>query len=95
MRYSNKGKKNDFDENGIIKEESKKYFLTHLLSKCKDFMNEKTDLQHLCDNLGNSISSNYSVLFTPKFHLKWQVRVLNTHEVLQKYSIVVSGRILE
>ena len=68
MRYSNKGENNDFDKNGIIKEEYKKYSLTHLLSNCKDVMNEKTDLQHLCDNLGNSISSNHSILFTPKFH---------------------------
>ena len=72
-RYSKLGKKNDFEKDtGKIMDECKQYSLTHLFSKCSDFTNEITDLEHLCvelSTLHHNITS--SVLFTPKFHCEF------------------------
>ena len=71
MRYSKKGESKDMNvETGEIQHEFKKYSLTHLLSKCKDFENQKTDLKQLCDEISEHIPNFVSVLFIPIFHCK-------------------------
>lgn len=42
--------------------------LLKLLSQCKDFSDQKTDLEQLCDEISAEIPNFVSVLFTPKFH---------------------------
>jgi hypothetical protein len=37
MRYSKDGKKEDFGEDGKVKDDNLQYVLTYLLSQCKDF----------------------------------------------------------
>ena len=69
MRYSKSGKKIDMDkETGVIKEECKKFSLVHLLSKCKDFSSEKSDMEMLCDELSSNSPCQHQILFTPKYH---------------------------
>ena len=68
-RYSKNGKKEDYhNDTGLLKEECKQYSLTYMLSRCSDFKNEITDLEHLTKVISeqNHIKSN--ILFTPKFH---------------------------
>jgi hypothetical protein len=60
-------KKNDFNDDGSLKEESKPYILSELMATCADFSNERTDLQHLADTLSDS-ATNVDVMFTPKYH---------------------------
>ena len=44
MRYSKQGKKQDFEEiSGDLKEDSRKYVLSDLISQCSDFQNEKSN----------------------------------------------------
>ena len=51
-RYSELGKKNDFEKGtGKIIDDCKQYSLTHLFSKYSDFTQEITDLEHLCVEL--------------------------------------------
>ena len=45
MRYSKNGKKNDYEhDKKTLKSTCKQYLLTHLLSKCADFKEQKTDI---------------------------------------------------
>ena len=44
--------------------------LTHLLSQCSDFVDEITDLEHLCEDISTLHGINSLILFTPKFHCK-------------------------
>ena len=60
------GKKSHYT-NGELNDEGKKYSLHHLLSKCTDFQNEKSDLERLCSGLSTS-NSTVTVTFTPNFH---------------------------
>ena len=66
MSYSKMGKKADFT-NGQLNSKGQKNSLHHLLSKCTDFSNEKSDLEHLCADL-STINSTTTITFTPKFH---------------------------
>lgn len=68
MRYSKDGKKDDFDENKELNEDSKKYSLSYLLSECADFKNEISDIEHLARDISNDLQINVNILFTPKFH---------------------------
>ncbi len=67
MRYSKDGKKEDLGEDGKLKDENKRYVLSHLLNGCKDFQEEMSDLQHLAKELGGR-DLTISILFTPKYH---------------------------
>ena len=42
--------------------------LAYLLSQCKDYIEQKTDLEQLCDEISADIPNFVSVLFTPKSH---------------------------
>ena len=66
MSYSKNGKKAHYT-NEELNSEGKLYSLHHLLSKCYDFMNEKSDLEHLCNNLSTT-NCTITITFTPKFH---------------------------
>ena len=69
IRYSKMGKKYDIDVNsGSIKEDCQKYSLTHLLTNCKAFVDEKTDLEVLCNEISINSPCSSNILFTPKFH---------------------------
>ena len=52
----------------MIMHEYKKYSLSHILSNCSDFKNQKTDIEQLCEEI--SINKDYEakILLTPKFH---------------------------
>ena len=65
-RYSKLGKKGDF-EFGELTAEGKKYALKHIINECSDFLQEKTDLEHLLEEISTDINT-FSVLYTPKFH---------------------------
>jgi hypothetical protein len=67
MRYSKDGKKEDFGEDGKLKEASQQYALSYLLSHCTDFKEEKSDLEHLATELSGR-EATISILFTPKYH---------------------------
>ena len=47
---------------------SKEFILTNALSKCDDFINEKTDIEQLCEDVSIHSPKNCEILFTPKFH---------------------------
>ena len=66
MPYSKKGKKTHYDTNGELTE-VEKYLPHHLLSKCTDFMNEESDLEHLSSDLSTS-TSTVTFTFTTNFH---------------------------
>ena len=67
ISYSKNGKQSIMDENGILRDDAKKYSLTPLLQQCADFQNEKSDLEHLCADLSKS-NSKARILFTPEYH---------------------------
>jgi hypothetical protein len=62
-KYNKAGKKGrDFDENGKLKPEIAHLILTNLMASRPDFAVEKSDLEHLADELG------CVVRFTAKYH---------------------------
>ena len=67
-RYSLNGGGNDFDTNGEILEESKNFIFTTILNKCKDFLEEKSDIEQLYCDVSEQMAFECSILFTPKFH---------------------------
>ena len=67
MRYSKDGKKEDFGEDGKLKEASQQYALSYLLKNCGDFKQEKSDLEHLATELSQH-DATINILFTPKYH---------------------------
>jgi hypothetical protein len=67
MRYSKDGKKEDFGEDGKVKDDNLQYVLTYLLSRCKDFKEEMCDLEYLAKELGGR-DATITILFTPKYH---------------------------
>jgi hypothetical protein len=67
MRYSKDGKKEDFGEDGKVKDDNLQYVLTYLLSQCKDFKEEMCDLEYPAKELGGR-HETISILFTPKYH---------------------------
>ena len=69
MRYSKNGKKNDYEhDKRTLKSTCEQYSLTHLLSKCTDFKEEKTDIDQMCEELSSKYDYSVNILFTPKFH---------------------------
>ena len=66
-RYTRKGKKDDFVD-GKLSEDGKKYSLDFLMGNCVDFLEEKTDLEHLAESLCDGCDHDCSIVFTPKFH---------------------------
>jgi hypothetical protein len=77
MRYSKDGKKEDFGEDGKLKEASQQYALSYLLQQCTDFKNEKSDLEHLEAEL-SARDTTISILFTPSIIANWLVKGSNT-----------------
>ena len=67
MSYTKKGRKSQTDTDGNLSEIGKETSLHHLLSKCTDFLNEKSDLEHLCSDLSTD-TNTITITFTPKFH---------------------------
>jgi hypothetical protein len=69
-RYTMKGKREDLDETGNLNEEGKNYCLPYLLNQCKDFREEKTDLEYMVEELGLELNTDcmFRILFTPKYH---------------------------
>jgi hypothetical protein len=67
MRYSKDGEREDFGEDGKVKDDNLQYVLTYLLSQCKDFKEEMCDLEYLTKELGGR-DATISILFTPKYH---------------------------
>ena len=68
MIYSNQEKKQDFEEiSGHLKEESRKYNMTDLISQSSDFKNEKVDIECLCCELSINLHSKFDILFSPKY----------------------------
>ena len=69
MRYSRNGKKDDIDETtGVVKDDCQRYALSYLMNNCSDFINQKTDVEELCDEIGGRLGIKCHILFTPKFH---------------------------
>ena len=76
-RYTESGSKrknnSDFDEDGNLKEEAKKYCMNWLLeNECQDFREEMSDLEYLLEEISAdsevSGACNFSLIFTPKYH---------------------------
>jgi hypothetical protein len=67
MRYSKDGKKEDFGEDGKLKEASRQYALSYLLQQCTNFKCEKSNSEHLATELSGR-DTTISILFTPKYH---------------------------
>ena len=67
MRYSKDGKKTDLVD-GALTYVGKQFSLKFILKNCSDFKNEKTDLEHLCNDLSEGCINKIGILFTPKFH---------------------------
>lgn len=63
-------KKIPYDPDGNITQKCKQYSLHHLLSNCPNFLNKKSNMEHLCSNVSTSNSYISIVLFTSKFHCK-------------------------
>jgi hypothetical protein len=64
------GRQEDLDEHGKLNEEGKKCCLPCLLNQCKDFIEEKTDLKHILEELSVELDTEctFCVLFAPKCH---------------------------
>ena len=69
-RYTMKGRRDDVDEHGNLNDEGKKYCLPYLMKQCKDFREEKMDLEYMVEELGVELDTDciFRVLFTPKYH---------------------------
>jgi hypothetical protein len=70
----NGAKGKDFEDNGDLKEESKPFILTYLLSQCSNFVNEISnfaneisDLQQIAAKLSGE-TGTVTIGFTPKYH---------------------------
>jgi hypothetical protein len=60
-------KKEDFGEDGKLKEASRQYALSYLLQQCTGSKDEKSNLEHLATKLSGR-DTTMSILFTPKYH---------------------------
>ena len=56
------------DENGKLLDECKPYLLRHLMAECTDFMNEKSAMAHLFDQLSSKGHCTIGLLVSPKYH---------------------------
>ena len=68
--YSLKGKRSQIDNKGKLKKKFEKYSLHTLMSRCSDFANEKSAMEHLFDILSQKSESTLSMLTSPKYHCK-------------------------
>lgn len=73
-RYSKDGRNSnhDFDDEGELMEEGKKYYMTHQLENCQDFQKQdkKTDLEHLATELSKDhIADTIRIPFHTKLSL--------------------------
>ena len=66
--YSLKGKKNHFDDNGKLKAEYEKYSLRLVMSRCSDFIEEESAMEHLFHLLSSKGQSTLKMLTSPKYH---------------------------
>lgn len=67
-RYTKEGKKEDFDVNGNLKEDAKKFSLCHLRGELSDFKNEKSEIGHLLEEISARIGVRITCKFSPKYH---------------------------
>mmetsp|Transcript_547 Transcript_547/g.597 ORF Transcript_547/g.597 Transcript_547/m.597 type:complete len:93 (+) Transcript_547:55-333(+) len=67
MSHTKTGRKCHIDAEGQLSATGKKMSLHHLLSNCTAFLQEKSDLVHLCGDISTT-TSTVTVTFTPKFH---------------------------
>ena len=56
------------DEFGTIKQEYLPYLLRELMANCSDFKNEKSAMEHLCEQLSSKGDNSISIVPTPKYH---------------------------
>jgi hypothetical protein len=77
LQYSKDGKKEDFGEDGKLKEASQQYALSYLLQQCTDFKNEKSDLEHLAAEKPDA-TRQYSSCLPPSIIANWLVKGSNT-----------------
>ena len=69
--YSKDGtKKGDRDGTGALTEQGMKYCLTYIRAKCSDFVNEKSEIEFLLEELSQmeTTINTYKVIFSPKYH---------------------------
>lgn len=66
--YSEKGRTNQLDEDGKVREEFKPFVLRTLLSNCRDFKEEKSAMEVLMDKLSSKGTPSVELLTTPKYH---------------------------
>jgi hypothetical protein len=67
-KYSMDIKEDWLDEDGDIKDSCKKYYLRRLLEELPDFINAKTELEHLSERLSERYNITVTILFSPKYH---------------------------
>ena len=66
--YSLKGKKKQLDDNGKLQKEFEQYSLRTLMSRCSDFANEKSAMEHLFMQLSEKGEQTLKMLTSPKYH---------------------------
>ena len=66
--YSEKGRANQLDGDGHIKKEVEAYILRTLMSNCWDFVEEKSAMQVLLDDLSSKGTSKIELPISPKYH---------------------------
>ncbi len=66
--YSEKGRANQLDGDGHIKKEFEAYVLRTLMSNCQDFVEEKSAMQVLLDDLSSTGSLKIELPISPKYH---------------------------
>ena len=57
-----------FGDDGRLTDDGKKLCLNCMLSQCKDFQDENSDLEFLVEEISDKVDCNFSILFAPKFH---------------------------
>ena len=63
-------KKGDRDGTGALTDQGMKYCLTFIRGKCSDFVNEKSEIEFLLEELSqmDTTKSTYKIIFSPKYH---------------------------
>ena len=64
------GKRSQLDDEGKLKREFEKYSLRTLMSRCSNFANEKSAMEHLFNNLSQKAEPTLSMLTFSKYHCK-------------------------
>ena len=60
-QYSKNGKKKQLGDDGLIKDQYKKYVLIDMMANCEDFKNQKNAMEELCDELSSIGSQNCNI----------------------------------